>query len=76
MKGLEEIIKFYDTLPTTDHELHSLDCHPIISGTCICHDTCTLSENIQIICMSFKKQSDCKGIPSGFDCFAANRHIF
>lgn len=35
VKGLDEIIKFYDTLPTTEHNLDSLDCQPLtdhISG--------------------------------------------
>ncbi|XP_052076817.1 NTF2-related export protein 2-like [Mytilus californianus] len=35
VKGLEEIIKFYDTIPTSEHNLDSLDCQPLtdqISG--------------------------------------------
>lgn len=29
VKGLEEIIKFYDTIPTSEHNLDSLDCQPL-----------------------------------------------
>ncbi|XP_033743790.1 NTF2-related export protein 2-like isoform X2 [Pecten maximus] len=34
VNGLEKILKFFETLPTSEHSLDSLDCQPLIDQVC------------------------------------------